>query len=118
MALWPNLSILSRDTCGRDIHYQVEGGTLMANGYWQKLLRVDLSTRESRVETISEGDLKRFIGGAGLGAEILRREVASKTPAYEPQNRVIFATGPFQGHPIAGGANHGDVYDYMISSSW
>ena len=45
----------------------------MANGYWQKLLRVDLSTRESRVETISEGDLKRFIGGAGLGAEILRR---------------------------------------------
>ena len=76
----------------------------MANGYWQKLLRVDLSTGESKVETVSEGDLKRFIGGAGLGAEILRREVAAKTPAYDPQNRVIFATGPFQGPPIAGGA--------------
>jgi aldehyde:ferredoxin oxidoreductase len=89
----------------------------MANGYWQKLLRVDLSKRESRVETISEGDLKRFIGGAGLGADILRREVASKTLAYEPQNRVIFVTGPFR-PPIAGGANHVDVYDYMFSSSW
>ena len=76
----------------------------MSNGYWQKLLRVDLTTRKTSVETIEEQDLKRFIGGAGLGGEILRREVSAKTDAYDPKNRVIFGTGPFQGPPIPGSA--------------
>lgn len=76
----------------------------MANGYWQKLLRVDLSSGVINVENIPEEDLKRYIGGAGLGGAILHRETGAKTPAYSPENRVIFATGPFQGPAIAGGA--------------
>jgi len=76
----------------------------MANGYWQKLLRVDLTTRHIHIEDIPEKDLRMFIGGAGLGGELLRREVSAKTPAYSPENRVIFATGPFQGPPVPGGA--------------
>src|SRR5512139_2484968 len=68
----------------------------MPNGYWQKLLRVDLSTGTHTVEPLAEADLKRFIGGAGLGAEILRRELPPKVGAFEPRNRLIFATGPFQ----------------------
>ena len=58
----------------------------MSNGYWQKLLRVDLTSRKTSVEPIEEQDLKRFIGGAGLGGEILRREVSAKTDAYDPNN--------------------------------
>lgn len=76
----------------------------MANGYWQKLLRVDLTTQKVSVEGIAEDDLKAFIGGAGLGAEILRREVSAKTDAYSAENKVIFATGPFQGPAVPGGA--------------
>lgn len=40
----------------------------MPNGYWQKLLRIDLSTGTRSVEPLAEADLRRFIGGAGLGA--------------------------------------------------
>ena len=76
----------------------------MANGYWQKILRVNLTNHKSTVESIAEKDLKDFIGGAGLGAEILRRELPEKIEPYDPRNLVIFATGPFQGPAVPGGA--------------
>jgi aldehyde:ferredoxin oxidoreductase len=76
----------------------------MSNGYYQKLLRVNLTNRKAQVESIAEEDLKKFIGGAGLAAEILRRELPGKLSAYDPRNKVIFGAGPFQGPPIAGGA--------------
>jgi aldehyde:ferredoxin oxidoreductase len=76
----------------------------MKNGYWQKILRVDLTNRKLTVEPIEEKDLKNFIGGAGLGAEILRRELPEKIDPYDPRNLVIFATGPFQGPAVPGGA--------------
>lgn len=68
------------------------------------MLRVDLTNRKTRVGQIAEEDLKRFIGGAGLAAEILRREIPEKIDPYSPENLVIFGTGPFQGPAIAGGA--------------
>jgi len=76
----------------------------MKNGYWQKLLRIDLTNKKILVEPIAEEDLRRFIGGAGLAAEILRREVPAKIAPYDPKNLVIFGTGPFQGPAIPGGA--------------
>jgi len=76
----------------------------MNNGYWQRLLRINLTTRKVQVDPISEDDLKAFVGGAGLGAEILRRETPARQDPYGPENRLIFATGPFQGPPVPGGA--------------
>ena len=76
----------------------------MKNGYWQKLLRIDLTNKKILVEPIAEEDLRRFIGGAGLAAEILRREIPVKIAPYDPKNLVIFGTGPFQGPAIPGGA--------------
>ena len=76
----------------------------MKNGYWQRLLRIDLTARKSAVEPIELGDLKAFIGGAGLAGEILRRETPAKQDPYGPGNRLIFATGAFQGPPVPGGA--------------
>ena len=54
----------------------------MKNGYWQKILRVDLTNHKSTVGPIAEKDLRDFIGGAGLGAEILRRELPEKIEPY------------------------------------
>jgi len=76
----------------------------MSNGYWQRLLRINLTTRTSQVEPISEDDLKAFVGGAGLGGEILRRETQARLDPFSPENRLIFTTGPFQGPPVPGGA--------------
>ena len=76
----------------------------MNNGYWQKLLRIDLTTRTCTVEPIPLDELKAFVGGAGLAGEILRRETPAKQDPYGADNRLIFATGPFQGPPVPGGA--------------
>jgi len=35
----------------------------MKNGYWQRMLRIDLAKRKTRVEEIQEKDLREFIGG-------------------------------------------------------
>ena len=76
----------------------------MGNGYWQKALRVNLTTGDVGIESIDEKDLKAFIGGAGLAAEILRREIPEKIDPLSPENLVIFGTGPFQGPSVPGGA--------------
>ena len=99
----------------------------MPNGYWHKLLRVDLSRGTHMVEPLAEADLRRFIGGAGLGAEILRRELPAKVGAFEPRNRLFFATGPFQGPAVPGGAKFsivgisplsGTFADTAAGASW
>ncbi|HDM09983.1 MAG: hypothetical protein JRI39_07560 [Deltaproteobacteria bacterium] len=76
----------------------------MENGYWQRQLRVDLTERKISIEPIEEDDLRRFVGGSGLASKILLDEVPGKIDPYGPDNIAIFATGPFQGPPIPGGA--------------
>ncbi len=66
-------------------------------GYNFKLLRVNLSTGKWRVEEIPEEDLKLFIGGKGLGTLIVYREVPPGTDPLSPGNKLVFATGPFNG---------------------
>ncbi|MBP1775409.1 MAG: Tungsten-containing aldehyde:ferredoxin oxidoreductase [candidate division NC10 bacterium] len=99
----------------------------MPDGYWHKLLRVDLARGTHTAEPRAETDLRRFIGGTGLGAEILRRELPPKVGAFEPRNRLIFATGPFQGPAVPAGAKFsivgisplsGTFADTAAGASW
>jgi aldehyde:ferredoxin oxidoreductase len=64
-----------------------------ADGYAGDILRVDLTTRSvDRVPTRDIAEL--FIGGRGLAAKIYWDEVSPQTHAFDPENRIIFATGP------------------------
>lgn len=72
-------------------------------GYAGKILRVDLSSgRISQTPTSDYSD--RFLGGRGLAAKIYWDEVSPEVGAFDPENRVIFATGPFGGIPPIGGS--------------
>ena len=66
------------------------------------LLRIDLSTGGTSVETIAESELEKFIGGTGLGASILYREVPSGVEWSDPENRLILGSGPLGGTQIQG----------------
>jgi aldehyde:ferredoxin oxidoreductase len=72
-------------------------------GYAGKILRVDLSSgMTSVVPTIDYAD--RFLGGRGIAAKIYWDEVAPEVKALEPDNRLIFMTGPLAGvSPGVGG---------------
>ncbi len=65
-------------------------------GWVGKILRVDLTS--GKVTTQSTFDyVPKFLGGRGLGAKICWDEVPPEVKAFDPQNKIIFATGPLQG---------------------
>ena len=70
--------------------------------YTGKILRVDLSTGKSaELPTAAYSD--RFLGGRGIAAKIYWDEVPPHAKALDPENRLIFATGPLGGYPAIGG---------------
>ena len=64
-------------------------------GYWGKLLRINLSTGTSSVESIPDETLRNFFGGPGLAAEFLLRELPPKVDPLSPENKLVFTIGPF-----------------------
>jgi len=69
-------------------------------GVTGKVLRVNLTDGKTKVQRFEEEFYKRFLGGVGLGAKILFNEVPPEVDPLDPENRLVFAIGPFQGTPI------------------
>jgi len=67
-------------------------------GYAGKILKVDLSSGSiTHMPTSDYTDL--FLGGRGIAARIYWDEVPPKITAADPENRLIFMTGPLCGVP-------------------
>lgn len=65
-------------------------------GYAGKILKVDLSQkRTAELQTADYAD--RFLGGRGIAARIYWDEVAGQVKAFDPENCLIFMTGPLAG---------------------
>lgn len=68
----------------------------MPQGYWNKVLRVDLSSGAISVDKVTEEVWKLCVGGAGFGAKVLLEEMGSDTDPFDPKNPLVFALGPYQ----------------------
>jgi aldehyde:ferredoxin oxidoreductase len=67
-------------------------------GYAGKILRVDLSGR--KISTLDTSDYaSRFLGGRGIAAKIFWDLTPPGIKAFDPQNCLIFITGPVAGFP-------------------
>jgi len=66
------------------------------NGYTGKILQIDLSTEKISISS-SESYNKQLIGGRGVGALILFNQVSPETFPLNPDNILIFSTGPLTG---------------------
>jgi aldehyde:ferredoxin oxidoreductase len=71
-------------------------------GYIGRVLRVDLSLEKISVEPLDDSILRKFVGGAGLGAKYLYDEVPPGVEWSDPENRLLFFSGPFGGTRYAG----------------
>ena len=70
----------------------------MQGGYAGKLLRVDLSSGKISEEPLPDNEtLRKYVGGLGLGAKIVYDEVPLDVTALDPENRLVFTTGPITG---------------------
>jgi len=70
---------------------------MVAKGYMGKILRVDLSRRKVIIEDTEEEQVKKYIGGSGLGAKILFEKTSERTNPLGSENLLIFAVGPLTG---------------------
>ena len=66
-------------------------------GYTGKILRVNLTDQTATEEDLPIEIAKDYIGGAGFGIKYLYDEVPANTDALGPDNKLIFASGPFSG---------------------
>ncbi len=69
-------------------------------GYTGKILRVNLTDRSSSIEELPPGVARDFLGGAGFGIKYLYDEVNADADPMGPDNKLIFAPGPFSGTSI------------------
>ena len=65
-------------------------------GYAGKILRIDLSSGSITYAYTADYS-ERFIGGRGIATKIYWDEVSPEVGAFDPENSLIFATGPCAG---------------------
>lgn len=91
---------------------------MVRGGYFGKLLRVNLSTSKI-IEQNIEDDLQfSFIGGSGLAAYYLFREVRPDVDPFSPENKLIFTAGPFCGTSFPAGNRYAVVSKSPLTGIW
>lgn len=76
----------------------------MKNGYWGKVLRVNLINKKKKIEKVSEGIWKQLLGGSGYGAKVLLEETPPNIDPLSPENKIIIGVGLYQGAKTPGNA--------------
>lgn len=69
----------------------------MANSYYEKIARINLTTGEIKVEKLDLDLARKFIGGRGLGTKILYDEGVATVDPLSAENKLIYITGPLTG---------------------
>jgi len=76
------------------------------NGYWNKILHVNLSDRTTRVEEPGDRFFRRYAGGRGFIAHYLLKHVPKGADPLGPDNILVFAPGVITGAPVPGAGRH------------
>ena len=77
------------------------------NGYFNRLLRVDLNRRTFAYEEIPDAILEMCLGGKGLGTQLLLTENPRGVEPLSPDNRFIITTGPATGTKLWSQSRYG-----------
>jgi len=79
----------------------------MIGGSHGRILHVDLTAGESRVEHPPDDFYRLLVGGRAVVAYLLLRDLAPHTDPFSPDNLLIFAPGLMQGTGFPGAGRHG-----------
>ena len=71
------------------------------NGWVGNILKIDLSTGHIKTEP-TESYVDDYLGGRGLGVRLIYNHYTPGTGALDPQNPLIFNTGPLTGTALPG----------------
>ncbi|MEK7329046.1 MAG: aldehyde ferredoxin oxidoreductase family protein [Chloroflexota bacterium] len=79
----------------------------MLGGTHGKILHVNLTTGETRIEQPPDDFYRLLVGGRAVAAFFLLRDLRPHTGALSPDNLLIFAPGIMQGTNLPGAGRHG-----------
>jgi aldehyde:ferredoxin oxidoreductase len=71
-------------------------------GYAGKILRVDLSDQKIGSDELDQKTVEKWVGGVGFGAKYLYDEVPPGVQWDDPENRLVWTSGPMAGTGVAG----------------
>lgn len=74
-------------------------------GYAGRILRINLSTGKTSIESLKEEMAKSYIGGIGLGIRLLIDNSKPGIDPLSPENPLILTTGPLSGTIAPTGGN-------------
>lgn len=69
----------------------------MLAGYAGKIGWIDLSKGSIEIQDLEEKIARKYLGGKGLGAYLLYKHLKANTDPFDPENIMIFVTGPLTG---------------------
>lgn len=72
----------------------------MLGGYTGKILEVDLDSGELKDSLLDEEMAKMYLGGKGLGLKLVYDEFRADMQPFDPDNLLVFATGPATGEKV------------------
>ena len=76
-------------------------------GFYNMILRVNVSEQSFELQSISDEILQRTLGGKGLATHLLLRHNPPRVDPLGPDNHLVFAIGPSAGTRIWGSCRHG-----------
>ena len=74
--------------------------THLTPGYHGCYLNVDLSTNCAQRVELDESDLRKFLGGSGLGVSLLLRDGSAVKDPLSPEAAIVFVFSPLVGSPL------------------
>ncbi|MBN1631115.1 MAG: aldehyde ferredoxin oxidoreductase, partial [Thermoleophilia bacterium] len=90
----------------------------MGFGAMEKILWVDLSTGETKVERLDEKTARMYYGGYGLGARVLFDRQKSGVDPLGPEATLGFVTGLMTGTDGVGGSRYTVVGKSPLTGGW
>ena len=72
----------------------------MIGGYCNKILNINLSSKENKITKLDNNYYENFIGAKGLGAKLLIDMLPEKTNPLSEENLLMFTTGPLTGTSV------------------
>lgn len=90
----------------------------MYYGYMGKILFVDLTSGETRVEMLRPELARRWLGGSGLAAHLVTTMVPVSADPLGEENVLVLATGPLTGTPVPGSGRHTVAAKSPLTNLW
>jgi aldehyde:ferredoxin oxidoreductase len=77
------------------------------HGFYNRILKVNMTGRSFEIETIADEILRRFLGGKGLGTHLLLKHNPAGVDPLSKDNTLIFSIGPITGTGVWGSCRYG-----------